>query len=285
MTDPSHKTLRSFYCRDYLWDLYEVIARDLGCSVDYLFNEALRHYARSCNYSIAVPAEGEAPVLMQGSLPASSTPTPHRPPPPLPQSASQPRVQLAPRPSGSLPRVQVPSQPRVQVPSQPRVPLAPRPSGSLPRVPQARAFQTQPTLSTAQQFQQQAILQNLQQNPVLTYTNPQRAIEVAATVAPMRAVPPGIRPPLFFDLNGQRVCIDQDTFVIGRGQDVDFTIRDSNISRRHCAIVWRDGAHYIQDMGSTNGVEYAGVRVAEHCISEGDIYDLCNYHLRFTYAG
>ena len=52
MTDSNRKTLRSFLCRDYLWELFEMMTRDLGCSMDYLINESMRHYARSRNYSL-----------------------------------------------------------------------------------------------------------------------------------------------------------------------------------------------------------------------------------------
>ncbi len=45
--DPNRKTYRQFQCRDYLWDTYEQMSRELECSVDYLINEAMRHYART----------------------------------------------------------------------------------------------------------------------------------------------------------------------------------------------------------------------------------------------
>ncbi|MFB6351445.1 MAG: hypothetical protein ABEN55_08340, partial [Bradymonadaceae bacterium] len=49
--EQNRKTLRSFYCRDYLWELFEQMTRELGCSMDYLINEAMRQYARSRDYS------------------------------------------------------------------------------------------------------------------------------------------------------------------------------------------------------------------------------------------
>src|SRR5690554_4499387 len=50
MTDQNRKTLRSFYCRDYLWEIFEQMTTDLGCSMDYLVNESMRLYARSRDY-------------------------------------------------------------------------------------------------------------------------------------------------------------------------------------------------------------------------------------------
>jgi hypothetical protein len=47
---PSQKTLRHFYCRDDLWEACDALASDFECSIDYIINEAMRHYARSKNY-------------------------------------------------------------------------------------------------------------------------------------------------------------------------------------------------------------------------------------------
>ena len=51
MTDQNRKTLRSFYCRDYLWELFEQMTHELGCSMDYLINESMRLYARSRDFN------------------------------------------------------------------------------------------------------------------------------------------------------------------------------------------------------------------------------------------
>lgn len=48
--DQNKKTLRSFQCRDYLWEIFGQMSGELECSVDYLINEAMRQYARSRNY-------------------------------------------------------------------------------------------------------------------------------------------------------------------------------------------------------------------------------------------
>ena len=41
------KTMRHFQCVEALWNLFEQMASDFDCSVDYLINEAMRGYARS----------------------------------------------------------------------------------------------------------------------------------------------------------------------------------------------------------------------------------------------
>jgi hypothetical protein len=39
----------------------------------------------------------------------------------------------------------------------------------------------------------------------------------------------------------------------------------------------------MKDLGSTNGIEFDGERVDSRRIEEGDVYQLCDYELRFTY--
>ncbi len=86
--------------------------------------------------------------------------------------------------------------------------------------------------------------------------------------------------------NNNRYVIDSDKFVIGRGsQQTDLTIRDGNISRKHCAVIHRNGNYYIKDLDSTNGIEYRGNRIESKRIEDGDTFYLCDYELRFTYQG
>ncbi|MSP71240.1 MAG: FHA domain-containing protein [Myxococcales bacterium] len=204
MSDQNRKTLRSFYCRDYLWELFEVMTRDLGCSMDYLINESMRHYARSRNYSLAAPrAEGQ------------NTPAP---------------AALRPAPAPS-------AQPQAPSPPLRRAPPPLPGGGAAPAVPAAE---------------------------------PQEAA--------------GARPPLFLLFNGQRYRIDKEKFIIGRGsQQTDLTIRDGNISRKHCAVIYRGGQYFIKDLDSTNGIEFNGKRIEHKRVEEGDTFFLCDYELRFTY--
>ena len=91
-------------------------------------------------------------------------------------------------------------------------------------------------------------------------------------------------PPLHVIFNGQKIPVAKDEFVIGRGsKSADLAIKDGNISRRHAAVVFQNGAFFMKDLGSTNGIEYQGRRVDSKRIEEGDIFQICDYELRFTY--
>lgn len=85
--------------------------------------------------------------------------------------------------------------------------------------------------------------------------------------------------------NGQRYPVTKDQFIIGRGSKTsDLPIKDGNISRQHAAVIRRNGTFYIKDLGSTNGIDYKGMRIDNKRIDEGDVFHLCDYELRFTYA-
>ncbi len=97
------------------------------------------------------------------------------------------------------------------------------------------------------------------------------------------APPPGA-PVLAGFYGGQRYVVNKDRFIIGRGkQSSDLTIKDPNVSRQHAMVEFLNGQYYMVDMGSTNGVEYNGQRIARKAIAEGDLFRICDHEVRFTY--
>jgi pSer/pThr/pTyr-binding forkhead associated (FHA) protein len=83
---------------------------------------------------------------------------------------------------------------------------------------------------------------------------------------------------------GERYSITKDRFVIGRGkQSSDLTLKDPNVSRQHAMIEFQNGVYFMVDMGSTNGVEFNGQRIARKQIAEGDVYRICDHDILFTY--
>jgi hypothetical protein len=93
-----------------------------------------------------------------------------------------------------------------------------------------------------------------------------------------------LAPPLYLVFQNQKYLIDKEQFIIGRGSKTsDLPIRDGNISRKHAAVIRRNGSYFIKDLGSTNGIDHNGVRVDNKRIEEGDVFSLCDYQLKFTY--
>jgi pSer/pThr/pTyr-binding forkhead associated (FHA) protein len=83
---------------------------------------------------------------------------------------------------------------------------------------------------------------------------------------------------------GERHSVTKDRFVIGRGkQSSDLTLKDPNVSRQHAMVEFQNGAYFMVDMGSTNGVEFNGQRIARKQIGEGDVFRICDHDIFFTY--
>ncbi|MGD8398617.1 MAG: FHA domain-containing protein, partial [Anaerolineae bacterium] len=65
------------------------------------------------------------------------------------------------------------------------------------------------------------------------------------------------------------------TATLGRSADNDFQVGDPLVSGHHARIERRrdarGSAYYIVDLDSTNGLTYAGQRIREHRLSDGDI--------------
>ena len=252
MDNQSKKTMRHFYCRDALWETFEAMAADFDCSVDYLVNEAMRIYARSKNYQVPSGSSSGSQITTAGPAGpgvSAGTPSGQR----NERSERMERPQSAtPTPSGATERP-TPNTNMCYPPPQPQ----PRPSmGTMPRV-------------------------NALPPPPPTSGPPTPPTGTPGWGGPAADSP---APPLFLLFQGQRILIDKDQFVIGRGsKTADLAIKDGNISRQHAVVLRRNGVYYIKDLGSTNGIEYKGMRIDNKRIDEGDTFFICDFELRFTY--
>ena len=80
---------------------------------------------------------------------------------------------------------------------------------------------------------------------------------------------------------GQHLLIE-DAVVLGRDEDVDFTVHDLGVSRRHARIERRsDGTCVLTDLGSTNGTLVNDARTARGDLSDGDQVQVGEVVLRF----
>ncbi len=264
--DPNKKTLRSFQCRDYLWETFEQMSRELECSIDYLINEAMRQYARSRNYGTRMPSQAPRSAP-SASIPSVGAPT-GRPPAPQPPAAAAPppaapSPYAAPPPPAGYPQAPPPGGGVYGQSSPSQYPPAPGGVPSAPRVPPAP--------------------------PPSPYGAPPVGGYAPSAAPPplpgMGAAQPAAgMPPLFLVFNGQKIPITKPEFVIGRSsRTADLPIKDGNVSRRHAAVVFQGGAYYLKDLGSVNGIHFQGRRIESKRIEEGDAFRICDYELRFTY--
>jgi hypothetical protein len=269
-SDPNKKTPRTFQCRDILWDAFQQMAQELECSVDYLLNESMKQYARQRYAGRTARANDGAPASAPGSeqvraAPAASPPVrpSNLPPPPggpplPPPPPTRARSNLPPPPPAGA-RAGFPP---ITSPGMRAVGGAPPPPPPAPLVPsQARSVP-----------------------PPLPGTRGPAAPTARMPAAAPPSSPPSYAGQLSVVYSGERLPVNKDRFIIGRGkQSSDLTIKDPNVSRQHAMVEFLNGQYYMVDMGSTNGVEYNGQRISRKPIAEGDIYRICDHEVRFTY--
>ncbi len=71
-------------------------------------------------------------------------------------------------------------------------------------------------------------------------------------------------------LIGKMYLLEESTTIMGRAPDVDISISDSRISRKHLCIHLETGKAIIEDLGSTNGTFVNGERVTRRILDNGD---------------
>jgi hypothetical protein len=278
-SDPNKKSPRTFQCRDMLWETFEQMARELECSVDYLINEAMKQYARQRSYGPRTPYPGgpgrdePAPPQRGGRSDGyQSAPPPPMPPPQSLRGGAPQRGG-----GGGLPAPSPPARGMGGGLPPPRGPGGGGGGGGLP--PPQRGMGGGP---------------GMRSQPPSGPRSAPPPIPGGRTTGPgsMPPLPGGgfnggglsAGAPLSIIYQGEKHGINKDRYVIGRGkQSSDLTLKDPNVSRQHAMIEYQNGVYFMVDMGSTNGVEYNGQRIARKQIAEGDVFRICDHDLRFTY--
>ena len=263
-SDPNKKSARTFQCRDILWDAFQQMAQELECSVDYLINESMKQYARQryAGRTAQRQNEGVSPSQSPNGEAQLSRSSPGMP---VPSRASQlppPQTNpLPPPPARTRSYSNVPPPPPPQgrggFPAPSRTPGPPPPMNSPRTVPPPLPSRGGPMPP-----------------PPARYGGGGGGYAQPASYSGQLSV--------FYA--GERLAVNKDRFIIGRGkQSSDLTIKDPNVSRQHAMVEFLNGQYYMVDMGSTNGVEFNGQRISRRPINEGDVYRICDHEVRFTY--
>jgi hypothetical protein len=272
--DPNKKSGRSFQCRDVLWETFEQMARELECSVDYLINEAMKQYARQRSYG------GASRTPYPGQRPETGAP------PMMPPQQGYPGGQLPPPPmaQGQMRQLTAPVSQRLPPPptrgGTQSLPAAPPPMRSMQPVPPPPAARQ--TLSPQTRPPPSRVPPPMPRPPTApTAFSPQQQTNGFPAPPPPAPTHGGMLSVVY---QGEKLPVTKDRFVIGRGkQSSDLTLKDPNVSRQHAMVEFQNGVYFMVDMGSTNGVEYNGQRIARKQIAEGDIFRICDHEMRFTY--
>jgi hypothetical protein len=253
MALPGRKTLRQFQCNDRLWVTFSRMAEDQEKDIDEVIGEALEAYAQLSGYQTGINALSEGPATpppdaggdLDGEAEAETESD-------VPLRRPTPAISASPMASPMAPPLPPPLPPALATPSRSRF---------APRVPQPSGL-------------------HMLDGPVTPPPHPHAGGQLAydggsAVAAPL---------PVYLVFDNQKYRIDKEQFIIGRGsKSSDLPIKDGNISRKHAAVIRRNGTYFIKDLGSTNGIDFKGMRIDNKRIEEGDVFHLCDYELRFTF--
>ena len=110
-----------------------------------------------------------------------------------------------------------------------------------------------------------------------TTVSPPAAATAVTPSRPPRATtrPPGT--PITLQLDdgsGRTYQLREGANVIGRGQDAQFRLPDTGVSRRHLEIRWDGQVALLSDLNSTNGTTVNNAPVQEWQLADGDVIRL-----------
>jgi hypothetical protein len=113
------------------------------------------------------------------------------------------------------------------------------------------------------------------------------AVAATAAVSAEEAEELGLahEPRAFLSVAGKRHELTKEGAVLGRSREADITLEDPNVSRRHAEIRAENGAWWIVDLGSTNGIEVNGKKVDRVQLNNQDRLTLGRSELVFEQPG
>ncbi|KAA8966510.1 FhaA domain-containing protein [Mycobacterium sp.] len=76
------------------------------------------------------------------------------------------------------------------------------------------------------------------------------------------------------DGSGRTYQLREGTNIVGRGQDAQFRLPDTGVSRRHLEIRWDGQVALLSDLNSTNGTTVNNAPVQEWQLADGDVIRL-----------
>lgn len=81
---------------------------------------------------------------------------------------------------------------------------------------------------------------------------------------------------------GMEYLISSESTVLGRDKSADIVLKDPQVSRRHAAIEYHDGAYLLRDLESTNGTRMNGSLIQESNLRHGDKFSVGDTTLQFV---
>ena len=87
------------------------------------------------------------------------------------------------------------------------------------------------------------------------------------------------------DGSNRHYQLTEGATVVGRGQEAQFRLPDTGVSRRHLEITWDGWTATLADLGSTNGTTVNGTPVQTWQLADGDVVRVGHSSLVFRTQG
>ena len=78
------------------------------------------------------------------------------------------------------------------------------------------------------------------------------------------------------------LTLEQPRLMIGRAEDNDLCINNTNVSRHHAILVRHGAAAMLMDMNSTNGTFVNSQRIKDQVVVHNDIISIGNHQIKFV---
>jgi hypothetical protein len=70
--------------------------------------------------------------------------------------------------------------------------------------------------------------------------------------------------------------------TIGRQEGCEIRLRHATVSRKHARVVLEGGAHWVEDLGSSNGVRVNGAEIQRHRLATNDRVKIGKFELIYV---
>src|SRR5262245_16406577 len=74
---------------------------------------------------------------------------------------------------------------------------------------------------------------------------------------------------------------DTVEITVGRHENQDIPVRESDVSRKHCVFRQKGGVHTVQDLGSALGTSVNGAPIKVHELKSGDVIEVGSVKMKF----
>jgi pSer/pThr/pTyr-binding forkhead associated (FHA) protein len=85
---------------------------------------------------------------------------------------------------------------------------------------------------------------------------------------------------LVAEATGKKLRLFNVVSVLGRASDCDVVVRASDVSKRHCQILFEEDGVMVEDLDSANGTFVNGARVRRQRLSDNDVLRIADH--KFT---